>query len=192
MEVFNKSKGKFNPSNTEIIELNKNIEQVYLIDKINSLKKDKVLCPNGEESVREIITHRGGVGILIKVDDKFIIEKQFRYALGKEIYELPAGKLEADEEPLEAAKRECLEETGYRPLEMIHLGDMVPTCGYSNEVIHFYYCPKSVKEERHLDSDEFIDIMYMSLEEIEKMIKEDRIVDSKILAVLTLYKNKIL
>ena len=166
-------------------------EQIYK-GQVVSLKKDKVLCPNGEESVREIITHRGGVGIFIKVDDKFIIEKQFRYALGKEIYELPAGKLEADEEPLEAAKRECLEETGYKPLEMIHLGDMSPTCGYSTEIIHFYYCSKSVKAERHLDSDEFIDIMYMSLEEIEKMIKEDQIVDSKILAVLTLYKNKIL
>ena len=168
-----------------------NSEQIYN-GRVISLRKDEVLCPNGQKSLREVVSHLGGVGILIKVGDKFIIEKQYRYALDKEIYELPAGKLEKGEEPLEAAKRECLEETGYRPLEMIHLGDMVPTCGYSNEVIHFYYCPKSVKEERHLDSDEFIDIMYMSLEEIEKMIKEDRIVDSKILAVLTLYKNKIL
>ena len=166
-------------------------EQIYK-GRVVSLKKDTVLCPNGEESLREIITHRGGVGILVKVDDKFVIEKQFRYALGKEIYELPAGKLEADEEPLEAAKRECLEETGYRPLEMIHLGDMSPTCGYSTEIIRFYYCPKSEKAERHLDSDEVIDLMYLSLEEIENMIKEDQIIDSKILAVLTLYKNKIL
>ena len=166
-------------------------EQIYK-GHVVSLKKDTVLCPNGEQSLREIITHRGGVGILIKVDDKFIIEKQFRYALGKEIYELPAGKLEADEEPLEAAKRECLEETGYKPLEMIHLGDMSPTCGYSTEIIHFYYCPKSIKAERHLDSDEVIDLMYLSLEEIEQMIKNDQIIDSKILAVLTLYKNKML
>ena len=166
-------------------------EQIYK-GHVVSLKKDTVLCPNGEQSLREIITHRGGVGILIKVDDKFIIEKQFRYALGKEIYELPAGKLEEGEEPLEAAKRECLEETGYKPLEMIHLGDMSPTCGYSTEIIHFYYCPKSVKQERHLDSDEVIDLMYLSLEEIEQMIKEDQIIDSKILAVLTLYKNKML
>lgn len=172
-------------------EITLHSEQIYK-GRVVSLKKDTVLCPNGEQSLREIITHRGGVGILVKVDDKFIIEKQFRYALGKEIYELPAGKLEADEEPLEAAKRECLEETGYKPLEMIHLGDMSPTCGYSTEIIHFYYCPKSVKQERHLDSDEVIDLMYLSLEEIEQMIKEDQIIDSKILAVLTLYKNKIL
>ncbi len=166
-------------------------EQIYK-GRVVSLKKDTVLCPNGEQSLREIITHRGGVAILIKVDDKFIIEKQFRYALGKEIYELPAGKLEADEEPIEAAKRECLEETGYKPLEMIHLGDMSPTCGYSTEIIHFYYCSKSIKEERHLDSDEVIDLMYLSLEEIEQMIKEDQIIDSKILAVLSLYKSKML
>ncbi len=166
-------------------------EQIYK-GHVVSLKKDIVLCPNGEQSIREIVTHRGGVAILIKVDDKFIIEKQYRYALDQEIYELPAGKLEEGEVPIEAAKRECLEETGYKPLEMIHLGDMSPTCGYSSEIIHFYYCPKSVKAERHLDSDEVIDIMYMSLEEIEALIKEDKIVDSKILAVLSLYRNKIL
>ena len=160
--------------------------------KIFTVTKDDVLCPNGQKAIREIVHHRGGVAILFKVDDKFIIEKQYRYALDQEIYELPAGKLEEGEVPIEAAKRECLEETGYKPLEMIHLGDMSPTCGYSSEIIHFYYCPKSVKAERHLDSDEVIDIMYMSLEEIEALIKEDKIVDSKILAVLSLYRNKIL
>ena len=166
-------------------------EQIYK-GHVVSLKKDTVLCPNGEQSLREIITHRGGVGILIKVDDKFIIEKQFRYALGKEIYELPAGKLEADEELLEAAKRECLEETGYRPLEMIHLGDSYPTPGYSTEVIHLYYCPKAVKEERHLDNDECIDLIYLSLDEVETLIAEGKIKDSKSVAAIFLYKKLIL
>ena len=166
-------------------------EQIYE-GRVISLRKDEVLCPNGEKSLREVVSHHGGVGILIKVDDKFIIEKQYRYAFDEELYELPAAKLEIGEEPLEAAKRECLEETGYRPLEMIHLGDMIPTCGYSNEVIHRYYCPKSVKEERHLDSDEFIDIMFLTMEEIETMIKEGKVVDSKLLSILTLYKAKIL
>ena len=165
--------------------------EVVYEGKILNLTKDEVLCPNGEKSLREVVTHHGGVGILIKVDDKFIIERQYRYALDEELYELPAGKLEKGEIPLEAAKRECLEETGYRPLNMIHLGDMCPTCGYSTEIIHFYYCDKHVKETRHLDSDEIIDLMYLSMEEIEQMIKDNKIIDSKILAVLTLYKNKI-
>ena len=168
-----------------------NSEQIYN-GRVISLRRDEVLCPNGQKSLREVVTHHGGVGILIKVDDKFIIEKQYRYALNEEIIEVPAGKLEEGEIPLEAAKRELLEETGYRPLEMIHLGDMVPTCGYSNEVIHLYYCPKSVKEERHLDSDEFIDVMFLTMEEIEALIKEDKVVDSKLFTALTLYRTKVL
>ena len=152
--------------------------------------KDEILCPNGQQSIREIVHHRGGVAILFKADDKFIFEKQYRYALGEEIIEMPAGKLEAGETPLEAAKRELLEETGYRPLEMVHLGDSYPTPGYSSEIIHLYYCPKAVKEERHLDSDENIELIYLSLEEIEQMIQEGKIKDSKTVASIYLYKTK--
>ena len=159
--------------------------------RVIKVSKDQVLCPNGQTALREIVHHRGGVAILYKVDDKFIFEKQYRYALNEEIIEVPAGKLEEGEIPLEAAKRELLEETGYRPLEMIHLGDSYPTPGYSSEVIHLYYCPKAVKEERHLDKDENIDLIYLSLEEIEKMIAEGKIKDSKSVAAIFLYKNTI-
>ena len=160
--------------------------------KIFVVTKDEVLCPNGEKAIREIVHHRGGVGILFKVDDKFIFERQYRYALQEEIIEMPAGKLEKGEVPLEAAKRELLEETGYRPLEMIHLGDSYPTPGYSSEVIHLYYCPEAVKEVRHLDSDENIELIYLSLEEIEKMIADNTIKDSKSVAAIFLYKQKVL
>ena len=167
------------------------IEQIYNGRVIN-LTKDEVKCPNGENAIREIVHHRGGVAILYKVDDKFIFEKQYRYALNEEIIEVPAGKLEEGEIPLEAAKRELLEETGYRPLEMIHLGDSYPTPGYSSEVIHLYYCPKAVKEERHLDKDENIDLIYLSLEEIEELIANNEIKDSKSVAAIHLYRSKIL
>ena len=168
-----------------------NSETVY-DGKIMRVTKDEVLCSNGMKAMREIVHHRGGVGILFQVDGKFIFERQYRYALNEEIIEMPAGKLEKGEEPLEAAKRELLEETGYRPLEMIHLGDSYPTGGYSSEVIHLYYCPKAIKEERHLDNDECIDLIYLSLEEIEKMIAENTIKDSKSVAAIYLYKSKIL
>ena len=166
-------------------------EPIYKGRVIN-LTKDEVLCPNGQESLREIVHHRGGVGILFTVDNKFIFEKQYRYALNEEIIEMPAGKLEEGEIPLEAAKRELLEETGYRPLEMIHLGDSYPTPGYSTEVIHLYYCPKAVKEERHLDNDECIELIYLTLEEVETMIAEGKIKDSKSVAAIFLYKKLIL
>ena len=166
-------------------------EPIYKGRVIN-LTKDTVLCPNGQESLREIVHHRGGVGILFMVDNKFIFEKQYRYALNEEIIEMPAGKLEEGEIPLEAAKRELLEETGYRPLEMIHLGDSYPTPGYSTEVIHLYYCPKAVKEERHLDNDECIELIHLTLEEVETMIAEGKIKDSKSVAAIFLYKKLIL
>ena len=158
--------------------------------KIFTVTKDNIVCPNGQDAIREIVHHRGGVAILFKVDDKFIFEKQYRYALQEEIIEMPAGKLEKGETPLEAAKRELLEETGYRPLEMIHLGDSYPTPGYSSEVIHLYYCPKAVKEERHLDQDENIELIYLTLEEIEQMIADGKIKDSKSVAAIYLYKTK--
>ena len=75
---------------------------------------------------------------------------------------------------------------------MIFLGKMYPTVGYSNEVIHLYYCEKAVKEERHLDNDECIDLLYLTLPEIEEMIKENKIKDSKTIAAIYWYKSKIL
>ena len=166
-------------------------ESIYKGRVIN-VTKDVVSCPNGNTSLREIVHHRGGVGILFKIDNKFVLERQFRYAFNEEVIEIPAGKLEEGEIPLPAAEREMLEETGYRPLEMVFLGDMYPTVGYSNEVIHLYYCDKAKKEERHLDNDECIDLFLLSLEEIEELINENKIKDSKTIAAIYLYKNKIL
>ena len=160
--------------------------------KVIKISKDEVLCPNGNKSLREIVHHRGGVGILFKLGDKFVFEKQYRYAFNEEIIEIPAGKLEEGEIPLIAAERELLEETGYRPLEMIYLGKMYPTVGYSNEVIHLYYCEKAKKEERHLDNDECIDLCLYTLKEIEEMIAENKIKDSKSIIAISLYKIKIL
>ena len=166
--------------------------EVIYNGKVIKVTKDEVLCPNKETSIREIVHHRGGVAILFKVDDKFVFEKQYRYALKEEIYEIPAGKLEEGEIPLEAAKREMLEETGFKPLEMVFLGDMYPTGGYSSEVIHLYYCPKYKQGERHLDTDECIDIIYLSLEEVEKLIKDNIIKDAKSVVAISLYKSLIL
>lgn len=173
------------------VEKKLNSQSIYE-GRVIKVSKDEVLCPNGSTSIREIVHHRGGVGVLFKLNDKFVLEKQYRYAFNEEMIEIPAGKLEEGEIPLPAAEREMLEETGYRPLEMIFLGDMYPTVGYSNEVIHLYYCDKAIKEERHLDSDEVIDLFTLSFEEIEQLIAENKIKDSKTIAAFYLYKIKIL
>ena len=168
-----------------------NSESIYK-GRIINVTKDVVSCPNGETSIREVVHHRGGVAVLFKLGDKFVFEKQYRYPFDDIIIEIPAGKLEEGEIPLPAAEREMLEETGYRPLEMIFLGEMYPTVGYSTEVISLYYCEKAQKEERHLDSDENIDLFLLSMEEIDQMIKENKIKDSKTIAAVYLYKTKIL
>lgn len=168
-----------------------NSENIY-DGRVIKVYKDTVLCPNNNESIREVVKHPGGVAILFKNGDKFVFEKQYRYPFDSEIIEIPAGKLEKGEIPLVAAKREMLEETGYEPCEMIALGEMYPTVGYSNEVIHLYYCEKANKKEQHLDQDECIDIVYLSLQEIEDLINKNVIKDSKTIIAIYLYKSKIL
>ena len=99
--------------------------------------KDKVMCPNGKESYREIVKHNGGSGVLcVTNDDKVILIKQFRYAYDEVLYEIPAGKLEKGEDPKEAALREFEEETGNKALDIELLNIFYPTVGYCNEKIY--------------------------------------------------------
>lgn len=158
--------------------------------KVIKVFNDEVLCDNNNISNREIIKHLGGVCILGFVDNKVIIEKQYRYAYNEEIIELPAGKLEKDEKPYEAALREFEEETGYKALNLEDYGMMYPTCGYSNEIIHLFVAKNLVKSNRHLDEDEAIDIMYVSLDEVVKMINEGIIKDAKTICLISKYLIK--
>lgn len=155
--------------------------------KILSLRKDEVLCPNGNKSYREIVDHHGGAGILAFIDNKVILIKQYRYTYDEILYEIPAGKLEKDEDPLNAAQRELLEETGYYSSNIKHLGDIYPTCGYSNEIIHIYLAKDLKKQERHLDDDEFIDVYYFDIEEVKSLIKEGKIKDAKTICAIQYY-----
>lgn len=155
--------------------------------KVVKVYKDDVLCENGNTSVREIIRHNGGVCILGIVDDKVILEKQYRYAYNEEIYELPAGKLEINENPYDAGLREFEEETGYKAESLIDLGCMYPTCGYSSEIIYLYLANNISKSKRHLDEDEVIDIMMVSIDEVLKMIDENKIKDAKTICLIHKY-----
>ncbi|MDE5856176.1 MAG: NUDIX hydrolase, partial [Anaeroplasmataceae bacterium] len=99
--------------------------------KILRLELDQVECENGNPAYREIVRHNGGAGILcITKENKVLLVKQFRYAYNEVLYEIPAGKLEKNENPLSAAQREFEEETGNRALDMSYLTTIYPTCGY--------------------------------------------------------------
>ena len=150
------------------------------------VRKDKVLCPNGKESFREIVDHHGGVGVLAFHQGKIALVKQFRYAYKEELYEMPAGKLEKGEDPAEGGRRELEEEVGYVADKYEYLGKMYPSCGYTNEIIFLYKAENLRKTHTHLDEDEFVEVYWFTLEEIKKMVKSGQIVDAKTICALYL------
>ncbi len=154
---------------------------------IISLYVDEVLCPNGQKAKREYVKHPGGVCILAMVDNKVIMERQFRYAYGKDIYELPAGKIEKGEDPKLAAFRELEEETGYTAKELVSMGVIYPSVGYTDEIIYLYFAKELTKAERHLDDDEFIDIEFVPIDKLKKEVENGTIKDAKTVFAILKY-----
>lgn len=152
------------------------------------VEKDRVLCPNGNVSYREIVRHNGGAAILcITPNDEIILEKQFRYAYDEVIYEIPAGKLELGEDPYEAALRELEEETGKKASKLELLNVIYPTCGYSSEKIYLYLATDYVETKTHLDEDEVIEIELVPFEKAVEMINNGQIQDAKTICAITTY-----
>ena len=165
--------------------------EVVFEGKILKVEKDKVLCPNGNESYREVVRHNGGAAILcITKNNKIILEKQFRYAYDEILFEIPAGKLEKGENPYDAAMRELEEETGYKTDKLESLGAMYPTCGYSSEKIYLYLANNLEKGHMHLDDDECIELYEFTIDEIKNMIIENKIKDAKTIVAFSNYLLK--
>ena len=145
------------------------------------LYKDTVTLPNGHPATREVIRHIGAVAVVPVTDDgKVIVERQFRYPLDRVITEIPAGKLDsATEDRLSAAKRELQEETGYTADTWTELGDFHPTAAYCDEKITLYLATGLHQGERHLDDDEFLNVMAVPIEELVADIMSGRITDGK-------------
>lgn len=149
---------------------------------------DKVELENGGTSMREIVHHHGGACVLaVTDDDKVYLVRQYRYALEEEIWELPAGKLEAGEDPFEAAKRELSEECGVTADEFIDLGVLYPTVGYDSEKIYMYAARGLHAVPQHLDQGEFLDVMKLPFAKALDMVMKDEIRDSKTAAALLKY-----
>ncbi len=149
--------------------------------KLLDVYSDDIELPNGHKSKREYIKHVGAACVVPVDDDgNIIIEKQFRYPFHKVLTEIPAGKLDSKEEPhLDAALRELKEETGFTAEKMIYLGEFLPTCAYSDEVIHMYLATGLTKGEQNLDDDEFVGVEKMPLEFAVKEIMNGNITDGK-------------
>ncbi|WP_126940082.1 NUDIX hydrolase [Veillonella sp. VA142] len=142
---------------------------------------------NGKEAWREVIHHPGASAVVaIDEDNRIIMEKQFRYALNDYLLEIPAGKLDAGEDPLVCAKRELEEETGIIASEWISLGTIATSPGFCNEVIHLYVAKGLSKGEIHWDEDEYVEVERYTFDELLQRIKEEKIKDSKSLSALLL------
>ena len=148
--------------------------------KILNLRVDVAGLPNGKEAPREFVEHNGGVTVAALTDDaKLIFVRQFRYPYMEEVLELPAGKLEKGEDPLEAGKRELREEAGVTAEQYINLGEFYPSPGYTNEIIYLYGARNLTQVEQELDEDEFLNVEYISLDKAVDMVLSNEIKDGK-------------
>ncbi|MCQ2548367.1 MAG: NUDIX hydrolase [Clostridia bacterium] len=153
------------------------------------LYKETVTVEGGT-ATREIIKH-GGAAVIIaqREDGKIAIERQFRKPANKVILELPAGKIDPGEEPIDCAYRELREETGIRAENMEFLMKFYPALGYSSEMLYMYHATDLSMGARDLDDDESIDLEFYSLDELMEMINEGKIEDSKTLIGILWMKN---
>ena len=159
--------------------------------RIIDIYADDVRLPNGKEGKREYVSHRGGAAILpIDAEGNVYLVRQFRYPYREVILEIPAGKLEAGEDPAETAKRELEEETGYRCTELVPYGVLYPTPGYTNEHLYIYLASGLTKGTVHLDEDEFVNLVVLPFDTVYQMVLDNRIRDAKTSFAILRYAQK--
>ena len=152
---------------------------------------DDVELDDGTKTKREVIKHPGGVCVLpIDGEGNIYMVKQFRYPFSKAFYELPAGKLEAGEDPAQCGRRELKEEVGAESEVFEYLGCIYPTVAYDTEIIHMYIAKSLSFGEQQLDEGEFLDVVKMPFEEALKKALDGEMPDAKTQAAI--YKARLL
>ena len=162
---------------SELKELELSSKIVYQGDFLD-VRRDKVLLPNGNTSIREWIKHPGAVCIIpVLPNGEIALIRQYRYPVKKEMIELPAGKLDLNEKPEICAKRELEEEIGYYSEKIKFLTQIHPAIGFANEVMNLYLAKDLVKTESNLDKDEFLIIIPTKLTKAVDMVWSGEITD---------------
>jgi ADP-ribose pyrophosphatase len=159
--------------------------------------RDRLIEPSGREGLRDVIRHHGSVVILAidkaksKKDPWIVIERQYRHAAGRFLWELPAGKLELGEDALLGAQRELEEETGYRAKKWKPLVEYYPSPGFLGESMKVFVAEGLVAGDAHPEDDEQIEFRLVKLSELVKLIEGGAILDGKTLSCVLLYARKI-
>jgi ADP-ribose pyrophosphatase len=145
-----------------------------------NVRKDDVILNGGLEKFREVVEHSGGVVILPMLDDnRVVLIKQWRHPVAQELIELPAGKLDLDEDPFDAAKRELEEETGYVAENWEYMGSFFSTPGFCDEKIHLYRATGLKYICMNPDEGENIEPFVADIQEAFEMVKSGKINDAK-------------
>jgi ADP-ribose pyrophosphatase len=144
------------------------------------MKRDQVSLPDGNQAVREYLTHPGAVAIVAVLDDgRVLMERQYRYPIAKACLEIPAGKLDPKEDHLLCAQRELAEETGYTAKKWSFIRRIHPVISYSTEFIDIYLAEGLVSGKSHLDEEEFLDVFAAPLEQLLEWVEQGEITDVK-------------
>lgn len=151
---------------------------------------DRVVLQNGEQTLREVVIHPGGVTIIPIDDEGFVYcVRQFRYPMSEHLLETPAGKLEYGEEPLSCAVRELSEETGIVAEEYIDLGKIYPSPGFCKEVLYIYMARRLSFGTSHPDHNEFLDVEKIHIDELVRLVMDNEITDAKTVIAVLKAKN---
>jgi len=166
-------------------------ERIYE-GKVVNLRIDTVELPDKKYSKREIVEHPGAVGIIpVTSDNKLVLVRQFRKSIERQLLEIPAGKIEINEEPKETAYRELIEETGFIAQKMEYINEFYTSPGFSNEKVYLFLATELEKGEANPKDDECIEVELYDISQLIEMVNRGEIKDSKTIIAI-FYAEKLM
>ena len=178
------------PDDAHLVETKVDSQQVF-VGTLLRVRRDNIRLPDGNPATREYVEHPGAALIVpVLADGRFVLERQFRYPVGRVMLEFPAGKIDAGEAPLATAQRELIEEAGYAAATWHSLGTIHPQVGHSNEGIALFVATGLTHVGAQPDEGEFLDIVLMTLQELLAAVDAGAVTDGKTLAALLLWQRR--
>jgi ADP-ribose pyrophosphatase len=154
--------------------------------KLLTLRVDEIEAADGHHGTREVIEHRGAVGVVAVHEGHIVLVRQYRYATGEVLLEIPAGKVDAGDDPEETAFRELVEEVGLRARRLEHLATYYSSPGFTDELVYLYYADDLVPEAADAQPGEVLEVERVPVAKLEDLLRPGELKDAKTLLGLTL------